>query len=61
MWRCQECGRRFRTTKSAERAALEGCPGCGGTDIDLDTGEGKAPTDYEVARNETGDDTMPAA
>lgn len=32
---CMECGRRFRTVKSAERAQSEGCPGCGGSDIDL--------------------------
>jgi hypothetical protein len=31
-----ECGRKFRTVKSAEKAAYEGCPGCNGTDIDLD-------------------------
>lgn len=35
-WICQECGRRM-TTKAAERAAFgpKGCPGCGGSDIDL--------------------------
>ena len=37
MWICLECGRKFRTTKAAERATSEGCPGCGGVDIDLDT------------------------
>lgn len=36
MFKCQECGRKFRTTKAAERAALNGCPGCNGVDIDLD-------------------------
>lgn len=35
MWKCQECGRRFRTAKAAERASNNGCPGCGGVDIDL--------------------------
>jgi hypothetical protein len=35
-WQCQECGR-LMTTKAAERAMFgdDGCPGCGGTDIDL--------------------------
>jgi rubrerythrin len=36
-WRCQECGYQFRTARAAERASLgdDGCPGCGGTDIDF--------------------------
>ena len=35
-WMCQECGRRM-TAKAAEKASFgdEGCPGCGGSDIDL--------------------------
>lgn len=37
MFKCLECGRRFRTVKAAERAASEGCPDCGGVDIDIDT------------------------
>jgi hypothetical protein len=36
MFACQECGRKFRTAGAAERAASDGCPGCGGVDIDLD-------------------------
>jgi hypothetical protein len=32
MFKCQECGRKFSTA----RAANCGCPGCGGSDIDLD-------------------------
>lgn len=34
---CQECGHKFRTIKAAERAAFgpNGCPKCGGADIDL--------------------------
>jgi predicted nucleic acid-binding Zn-ribbon protein len=36
-FRCMECGRRFRTVRAAERAANEGCPKCGGVDIDIDT------------------------
>lgn len=34
-WQCQECGRKFRTVRSAMKAASSGCPGCGGVDIDL--------------------------
>ena len=33
---CQECGKKFRTTKSAEKASHNGCPKCHGTDIDID-------------------------
>jgi predicted nucleic acid-binding Zn-ribbon protein len=36
-WKCQECGRKFRTVKAAENAAMDGCPKCGGVDIDIDT------------------------
>jgi hypothetical protein len=35
LFACQECGRNFYTTKSAERASNDGCPGCGGVDIDI--------------------------
>jgi hypothetical protein len=35
LFACQECGRNFYTTKSAERACNDGCPGCGGVDIDV--------------------------
>ena len=37
MYMCQECGRKFRTVRAAERAAFgsRGCPGCGGSVIDL--------------------------
>jgi hypothetical protein len=68
MWRCQECGRRFKTTGLAERAALNGCPGCGGVDIDLDdTGHlsdaqhGGAEERYDVTRTEDGDPEPPRA
>jgi predicted nucleic acid-binding Zn-ribbon protein len=36
-FKCMECGRKFRSVRAAERAASDGCPGCGGVDIDLDT------------------------
>jgi predicted nucleic acid-binding Zn-ribbon protein len=32
---CVDCGRAFRTVKAAERAWRNGCPKCGGVDIDL--------------------------
>jgi len=34
-FQCLECGKQFRTVRSAERASLSGCPKCGGVDIDL--------------------------
>jgi hypothetical protein len=37
MFKCQECGKKFRTVAAAERAANNGCPGCGGVDVDVDT------------------------
>lgn len=40
-WRCLECGWRFASARSAQRAAFgdDGCPGCGGVDVDLVTDE----------------------
>jgi predicted nucleic acid-binding Zn-ribbon protein len=35
LWVCLECGRGFRTTAAAAMALATGCPGCGGTDIDI--------------------------
>ena len=34
---CLECGKKFYTVKAAERAMNgdDGCPKCGGSDIDL--------------------------
>ncbi len=32
---CQECGRAFRTVAGAQRAMDEGCPKCGGSDVDV--------------------------
>jgi len=34
-WRCQECGKKFYSVAAAERASFNGCPKCGGVDIDL--------------------------
>lgn len=39
MFACLECGRKFKTMKAAEKAANDGCPKCGGVDIDLDMGD----------------------
>lgn len=36
MFMCQECGHKIRTAAKAERICNEGCPKCGGTDVDLD-------------------------
>ena len=35
LFACQECGKKFKTVKAAEKAAWSGCPKCGGLDIDL--------------------------
>lgn len=46
IWRCMECWRKFATVKAAERASFgpNGCPKCGGADIDLvDENEPRPP------------------
>lgn len=35
LFQCMECGRKFATVRAARRAVDQGCPRCGGTDIDL--------------------------
>lgn len=35
IFNCVECGKKFNTTAQAEKAQRDGCPNCGGTDIDL--------------------------
>ena len=47
MFACLECGKRFRTVNAARRATLEGCPNCGGVDIDE-----APPTPAEEARHQ---------
>lgn len=32
---CLECGRKFYSVKSAEKASEDGCPKCGGVDIEV--------------------------
>ena len=44
MFKCQECGRKFRTAQAAERAANDGCPLGGGVDIDVDVPVPKTPS-----------------
>jgi hypothetical protein len=36
MFACMECGKKFRTANAAYKASINGCPKCGGVDIDLD-------------------------
>jgi predicted nucleic acid-binding Zn-ribbon protein len=43
MFKCLECGRKFKTARAAERAFYHGCPGCGASDIDLDTDPPRKP------------------
>ncbi len=31
-----ECGKKFKTVAAAHRAVSNGCPKCGGTDIDIE-------------------------
>lgn len=35
MWTCMECGKTFKTVKAAEKASFNGCPKCGGCDVDF--------------------------
>ncbi len=46
LFTCQECGRNFYSTAAARRASFgdAGCPGCGGSDIDV------APLEPAVVR-----------
>ncbi len=44
---CLECGTKYSTARSAERAVEKGCRGCVGSDIDLDVAEEIFPADSE--------------
>jgi len=48
-YKCLECGHVFKTVAGAMRASSEGCPKCGGVDIDLDVGP--IPTTPKAAEN----------
>lgn len=37
MFECLECGKKFKTVAAAEKASMDGCPKCGGVDIDFST------------------------
>lgn len=43
MFVCLECNRKFKTVKAAEKASCNGCPGCGGVDIDVAAHAPKEP------------------
>lgn len=49
-FKCMECGKKFRSAKSAENAANNGCPKCGGVDIDADY-EAKPPASAPVPKS----------
>ena len=54
---CQECGKAFTSVKAAERAAFgdEGCPKCGGSDIDCAPPKPAAPVKRFCACGNTTD------
>jgi predicted nucleic acid-binding Zn-ribbon protein len=58
-WQCMECGRTFRTVAAAERAASDGCPNCGGVDVDIATVPGRVRAEHDElayrAAVQTGD------
>jgi predicted nucleic acid-binding Zn-ribbon protein len=48
MFQCQECGKKFKSEGAAWRASMNGCPNCGGTDIDLAVEEDEAREDADA-------------
>jgi hypothetical protein len=51
----------FRTTAAAERAASDGCPKCGGVDIDLDVpGPACRHCDHRVDEHQADGCLVPA-
>ena len=52
---CMECGHKFKTIKAAERAAFgpNGCPKCGGSDIDLTGTEDYMAPEVQAKRIES--------
>jgi predicted nucleic acid-binding Zn-ribbon protein len=55
MFVCLECRKKFRTTAAARRAVDQGCPGCGGSDIDLDMNPTPARKVKAPARKQSHD------
>jgi predicted RNA-binding Zn-ribbon protein involved in translation (DUF1610 family) len=49
-WECLECGKKFSTVGAAERASQEGCPGCGGVDVDLKAFKGPLGDSAQVLK-----------
>lgn len=35
MFICNECGKKYKTVRAAEKASYNGCSKCGGVDIDI--------------------------
>ncbi len=35
LFACQECGKKFYSVGAATRASFNGCPKCGGVDVDI--------------------------
>ena len=35
MFQCQECGKLFKSVSAARKASNDGCPKCGGCDVDV--------------------------
>ena len=49
-FQCQECGHQFYSVAAARRASfdIQGCPGCGGSDIDVYLRSASDPADYSL-------------
>jgi hypothetical protein len=58
MFKCLECGRKFRTALAAERAASDGCQKCGGVDIDLDPDARPLPSSRVQPKTAADPDTF---
>ncbi len=60
MWMCLECHRKFKTTGAAQKASNNGCPQCGGVDIDLAPVTSSVPEQHrrKIAKQNAN---MPAA
>ena len=61
MWKCLECGRKFKTAKAATKAANDGCPECDGVDIDLDVAGTPTEDTWEATDHPPATMTMPVA
>ena len=50
MFCCLECGKKFKSVRAAEKASYDGCPKCGGVDIDLDVKRPSGPLPEVIAK-----------